>query len=325
MNVRYRRAISGLLVIVVVSIIVVAAGVGSYIAFNQSKSTATSISSTLAPETATTYSSTSSPSATATSSFTQSSSSSNSSSSTQGTSSSSTSTIGTSSTPPSTSSSTVSSTSLLQNTTTSLTSTLISSITYETSTYCSYSTNGSGLTSLFTSQFPPALIGDLLGNFTQMSDYFNISSSFGNSSSPISEIINASYDLAGTNTINGSTFTLVNYDIGLSIMGTTQNQSGTIYFDPEWNAPLVTSNGLNLTGSTANTVGQLYMIFFEIPLVFQAFQAALTAQAPILHEINETTATFGNTTLDVTNYDATIANETTTTNSCINPHHRLAR
>jgi hypothetical protein len=205
---------------------------------------------------------------------------------------------------------------VIQNTTAALTSTLMTTVTDETSTFCSYSANESGMTSLFSSQFPPSLIGDLLGNFTQMSDYFNITSSLGNSSSLIAENINASYSLAGTQVINSTTFTIVNFDIDLSILSTSQNESGTIYFDPAWNSTLVVTSGVNLTGTTANTIGQLYMIFFEVPLVFQSFQAALTTQLPVLHEINQTTATFGNTTLDVTNYNATIANETSTTSAC---------
>lgn len=155
-----------------------------------------------------------------------------------------------------------------------------------------------------------------------MSVHFNVSatvngSTFGNSSSNVSEIIDDSYTLVGTQSINGTIFTLVNFNIEISVIGTSENQSGTIYFDPNWNATLVVTNEFNYTDSLANSLGQIYMLFFELPLVYTSFESSLTMGTPVLHEVNQTTASFGNTTLDVTNYNATVsvANDTTTSST----------
>src|SRR5579872_3123412 len=303
-----RRAITGVLVMVVVVIVVLAAGVGSYVALNPTRSSSTSISSTIATETSSASStlstssliqSTASNSETTTSAVTP---------TTTSTSSEATSSLSTSTSEEMT----------MQNTTLSFLTTVI----YDTSTNCSVSYNESAITNLFTSAFPAYLTKDLLGNFSQMSIFFNVSSKvngsqFGTISNNSSELISGSYFTIGTRSINGSTFTLVGINLELSSSTTTENESGTIYFDPNWNATVIDLNGFNLTGSLASTFGGTLMIFFELPFLYTTLESAFLQGTQVLHEVNQTSATFGNVTMNVTNYNARISSTNSTSTLAI--------
>ncbi len=140
----------------------------------------------------------------------------------------------------------------------------------------------------------------------------------------ISEIINGSYTSLGTKVINGTTFTLVKFidvislNLNDSIKPIIQNENGTIYFDPTWNATLITILGYNFSGSLASTLGRDLMIFFEIPFAYNSLSSSLNLLQQVMHEVNETTVTFGNVTLDVTNYNynsSTSFSSTTSTTS----------
>lgn len=151
-----------------------------------------------------------------------------------------------------------------------------------------------------------------------MSVYFNTSTSvneslFGTTTSlNVSEVVLGSYSSLGTRVINGTVFTLVNFTdvISFNDNSTTggansENESGIIYFDPTWNATLISLDGYNITGTYASTVGADLMIFFELPFVYTTFESSLNLVSETLHEVNETTANFGNVTLRVTNYNYT--------------------
>jgi hypothetical protein len=137
----------------------------------------------------------------------------------------------------------------------------------------------------------------------------------------ISEIINGSYTSLGTKVINGTTFTLVKFtdiislNLNASAKPITQNENGTIYFNPTWNATLITILGYNFSGSLASTLGRELMIFFEIPFAYNSLSSSLNLLQQVMHEVNETTVTFGNVTLDVTNYNYNSSTSFNTTNS----------
>jgi hypothetical protein len=137
----------------------------------------------------------------------------------------------------------------------------------------------------------------------------------------ISEIINGSYTSLGTKVINGSTFTLVKFtdiislNLNASAKPITQNENGTIYFNPTWNATLITILGYNFSGSLASTLGRELMIFFEIPFAYNSLSSSLNLLQQVMHQVNETTVTFGNVTLDVTNYNYNSSTSFDTTTS----------
>jgi hypothetical protein len=200
---------------------------------------------------------------------------------------------------------------MIQNSSTSFTTTLFSTIITETSTNCSESLNSTGITNLLSTAFPPSMTRNLFGNFSEMSVFFNTSvSSAGNvpgstTNANLSEVIDGSYSLIGARTINGTNFTLVSLDLSLAFLGFSENESGTIYFDPSWNVTLLSIGGYNISGSQASQVGGELMIFFELPFVYSTFETDLIHAQPVLNEINQTTATFGNVTMQVTNYNVT--------------------
>ena len=138
-------------------------------------------------------------------------------------------------------------------------------------------------------------------------------SSLGNSSANINELILGSYSSLGTKVINGTNFTLVNFidDIELNASSsgknsTFENESGIIYFNPSWNATLLTIMGFNITGSIAAQLGGDLLIFFELPFVYTTMETSLMGtNYEALHQVNQTTATFGNVTMNVTNYNFT--------------------
>ena len=314
---RPQRAITGIMVIIVVSIIVVAVGVGSFVALGQSKNSNSTVSSTIVPETSTssaTSSSTSSPSSATTPSSSSISSSMSITTNQPTTKSATTSQSSTSSMASSTSSQ------IAETSTTSITSSILSTITSVTAISCSTSMNynGSGLTNILTSTFPSYLVKDLVGNFSHMAVRFSTSSSvndssLGNSSVNANQLILGSYSSLGTKVINGTNFTLVSFtdDIGLNASGvgnqsTFENETGTIYFNPSWNATLITVMGFNITGSVATQLGGDLLIFFELPFVYTTLETSLMGtNYEALHEINQSTATFGNVTMNVTNYNFT--------------------
>jgi len=296
---RCGNAIASVVTVLVVLLIVVAAGVGGFYAFTQTRSASESISSTIIPETSSTSlssnSSTQSTSPTTTSSSLKS----------------------TSDTQPSTIS-----TSFLSSTKTSIGSSFTSILTSEASG-CTYSTSSltqsqTGILNILSGQFPSSLTSDLFGNFSQMSLRLNVHSALnesllGNSSSVnLNELILGSYSLVGTKVINGTQFTLVNYVLSLSMSGAqssgggSQNQTGTIYFNPAWNATLIVSGNSTITGALATSTAAELMTFFEISLLYSSLISAAQSDSQIMTEINQTTISLGNVTMDVTNYNVTI-------------------
>jgi trimeric autotransporter adhesin len=309
---RSMNTIASVVTVLVVLLIVAAAGIGGYYAFAQTKSTSESISSTIVPET---YSSstllTSSSSAQSTS-LTTTSPSLTSTSDTQ--------------------SSTIS-TSTVTSRETSIESLLTSTLT-SVSSACTYSTSSStqsqtGILNVLSGQFPSSLTRDLFGNFSQMSLRLNVHSAlneslFGNSSSVnITELIHGSYSVVGIKIINGTQFTLVNYALSLSMSGAqssgggSQNQTGTIYFNPGWNATLIVFGNSTITGALATSTAAELMTFFEISLLYSSLISAAQSDLQIMTEINQTTISLGNVTMDVTNYNVTIpaSNSSVTTSN----------
>jgi trimeric autotransporter adhesin len=292
---------------VVVVIVVVAAGVGSYVGLNQTQSASTSISTTVTPETSSTSSSAISTPSSSTPSTTAST------------------LTSTSTSTPTTSTSQVSSTTNLTSVTTqeetmlNSTTTLLSTLISETSSTCSSSiAYNNSLTNLLTSGFPPSLTKDLMGNFSQMSVFLNTSSSsnssgLGNLSSLANEVVSGSYNTIGLRVINGTTFTLVGLRIDLSLASISENESGTIYFNSAWNASVINLGGYNATGAFASQIGGELMIFFELPFLYNSLQLELLQYSQTLNQINQTSATFGNVTMNVTNYNATSSMNSTTT------------
>ena len=142
------------------------------------------------------------------------------------------------------------------------------------------------------------------------------------SSSNVNELILGSYSVAGTKVINGSQFTLVNIALDLSTNGTqsfAENETGTIYFNSAWNATLIVFGGTTITGALATTTAQELMLFFELSLLYSSIISAVQSDFQLMTEINQTTINLGNVTMDVTNYNLTIAASsssiTTTSNS----------
>jgi hypothetical protein len=316
---RPQSAITGIMVVVVVSIIVVTVGVGSFVALSQPKNANSTVSSTVVPEMSTSSATSSSSTITPSSSSR--------SSPTSTTSSQPTPRSTTSQSPSSSITSSTSSQMMESASNTSFVSSILSTITSETTSSCSTSLNynGSGLTNVLTSTFPPYLVKDLVGNFSHMAVRFSTSSSvnassLGNASIKSNELILGSYSSLGTNVINGTDLTLVNFtdDIGANAsaagkVSTWVNETGTIYFNPTWNATLITIMGFNITGSLAAQIGGELLIFFELPFVYTTLETSLMGtNYEALHEINQSTDTFGNVTMNVTNYNFTSSSANST-------------
>jgi len=88
--------------------------------------------------------------------------------------------------------------------------------------------------------------------------------------------------------------------------GGSQNQTGTIYFNPAWNATLIVSGNSTITGALATSTAAELMTFFEISLLYSSLISAAQSDSQIMTEINQTTISLGNVTMDVTNYNVTI-------------------
>ncbi len=324
------NAVASVVTVVVTFLIVGAAGVGGYYAFTQNKNATESISSTVVPETSSSTQPSSSSSAQPATSSTSTSS---------GSTSTSTGSTSTSSeTEPSTTSyetqsSVTSTTTLFTTTETSMETSLTYATTLTESSTCTYSTSESqsGVLNILSGIFSSSMTKDLLGNFSQMSLRFYINSNLnestlGNSSVVnVTELILGSYSVVGTKVINGSQFTLVNYTLDLSTNGTqsfggSQNQTGTIYFNPAWNATLIVSGSNTITGALATSTAADLMVFFELSLLYSSIISAVQSDYQVMTEINQTTINLGNVTMDVTNYNVTIpasnsSSSTTSSNS----------
>jgi len=322
-----RSAIAGVTVILVVSIIVVAVGAGSFVALDQSKTNGTTFLSTVVPVTSTSLTPISSSSSSNSSSSISVSPKNFTSTTTVGTTNFSTSNVTSSSN--TTSSSANSTSSQLVEASTSSTSTAFSTI-FASSTDCTYSTsisNESGLLNIFSSLFPSYEIKDLFGNFSQMSLQFSSNSYtndslFGNGTSfaNTSELISESYSVVGTQLINGTDYTLVNFSADVStnagsLGSSTENETGTFYFNPSWNATLIVFSGETISGQIASTMASVLLIFFELPFLYTTFVTSMTSGAQLMSEINQTSANFGNVSMDVTNYNITSSAANSTTSS----------
>jgi len=128
--------------------------------------------------------------------------------------------------------------------------------------------------------------------------------------------------VAGTKVINGSQFTLVNIALDLSTNGTqsfggSENETGTIYFNPAWNATLIVLGSATITGALATTTAQELLLFFELSLLYSSLISAVQSDFQLMTEINQTTINLGNVTMAVTNYNLTIpsSSSSTTTSS----------
>ena len=95
----------------------------------------------------------------------------------------------------------------------------------------------------------------------------------GTSFTNTTELISESYLVIGTQLINGTNFTLVNFTADVStnagsLGSTTQNETGTFYFNPSWNATLIVLSGETISGEIASTVASALLIFFELPFLY---------------------------------------------------------
>ena len=86
----------------------------------------------------------------------------------------------------------------------------------------------------------------------------------------------------------------------------SQNQTGTIYFNPAWNATLIVSGSNTITGALATSTAADLMVFFELSLLYSSIISAVQSDYQVMTEINQTTINLGNVTMDVTNYNVTI-------------------
>jgi hypothetical protein len=192
----------------------------------------------------------------------------------------------------------------------------IGSTSSSTTTTTTATGGGSGTTSTGSSTTSPqfaANVGDLLGNFSQMTIGFNTSSTSGGMNTSDNGTISYLEMAQVTNSSNNLKLTPVNYTFAETAGGTSSRSSYLIYYNSTWGPEVVTYQGSNFTSSTTPTAQELAdtTVLLEYT-VFFGFQSDYVSNPTLFGQLTNggtSTQTFGSTQMSVTTYTANSLSE----------------
>ncbi len=157
----------------------------------------------------------------------------------------------------------------------------------------------------------------LFGNFSAMTMRFSLSTAGANQSSTVS------FRDVGTSMVRGVQTKVANF----TTFGSSQNSSALIYYDRNYSIVMVSYLGVNTTGTDARVISQGLISPFESLFTLNGLPLS-RASLSSLHASGTAAQTFGNVTMQVTEYqlgsvsspDGTVANVTASVGTISGTH-----